>query len=994
MRYINDCGTATHRINVRLTQHTNKIIVTTTRPITPNEEFFFDYGNTYPWTEQCPRITPSDPYITNSDTDTDTEKPPTSFTPRNSHRKIRTTILEPSTEPSNKNKYYYKGLRAKPTGSSKKQTGVYTTKQIKKGTFIISLGTRIQDTEHTRRKHTQMALTNALNWSEPIPPPNRIKHIIAQLSHCIKYDSTAGAVDGHPNIRPHNGIGSHGLAITMLINEPSKSKPNAIFCRDGILIIKDLTPETQIQAYYGPQAEEMRALQGYSLTQNTYINQDNNHHKDQYILPTKSQISKIIQKWTPSFQQDTHPIPTPITNTIPSNHSNPTPAPKPTINISPKPTTTTTDHSDTYWHNNEIGDGRCAAHGCATIISTSITDMVKQYTMFTEHEITKYKNYISHPDHGAQTQEYIDFITSIPSQPNHTDKWIQYCKNTTHALNKKLSNLKRLIRYPSSWQNNPAAQGGDIFKNFIQHHFLQHHDTDVDVITLENTNPLPLYSSPISTHTITQLITSTPALALEPSLIYTSLLRLHNNSIIIFVNTGGHWHTITPLKLLKRKPKSHPHPKNNWPTQIPPIPQTFSITSKTSPKQTTHSPSTPPNKKPKLKTQLTIKQTFIRAAYSKTTPPPPPPPPPPQPPSPPASPTLTTPTPLTELFNAEQTSPSSPAPLTTKTVTKHIKSMLHKRYTHETNYPHIYHQPLIQNIAHTYLHTHQIFNTDLTRITHTDKFTWYSPFPEDKPFGATTGSPLHFLKNKYTWINLSNTHTNIQNQKLAIQAITNSTHPTRILLLTDTITPSFTNPPDQIQTHNLLTLPPHTVTLEQDTLTDHSQHQPPAQLKSTNQNTIYLLLLEHISTPPYHSHNFLRTLTHTLHPTSIHYHPHPHWHNNLTPKQYDELTTTNHKRIHTLPSQLLTFHNNQPNPHYEKDNPTPLWKFPTKESLTLAAFGIGTISKTNFIKHGYDPDVLTKSNLRTIKQLICSTTHHIYKRTLQRENHRKYGAPD
>jgi hypothetical protein len=94
-----------------------------------------------------------------------------------------------------------------------------------------------------------MALTNALNWGEPIPTQARILEIIDSLSHTYAYGCKHP--NGHPSIQPFNNIGSRGLAITMMVNEPISTAPNAIFTADGILITKPIPTHTQIEAFYG-----------------------------------------------------------------------------------------------------------------------------------------------------------------------------------------------------------------------------------------------------------------------------------------------------------------------------------------------------------------------------------------------------------------------------------------------------------------------------------------------------------------------------------------------------------------------------------------------------------------------------------------------------------------------------------------------------------------------------------------------------------------------
>ena len=116
-----------------------------------------------------------------------------------------------------------------------------------------------------------MALTNALNWNEDLPGREKIAQITSALTHTITYGCIKGAIDGHPSISPHNNIGSRGIAITMMINEPMNTKPNAILAADGIVLISTIPPGTQIQAFYGNSYEELRKLQDYTITTNPFF---------------------------------------------------------------------------------------------------------------------------------------------------------------------------------------------------------------------------------------------------------------------------------------------------------------------------------------------------------------------------------------------------------------------------------------------------------------------------------------------------------------------------------------------------------------------------------------------------------------------------------------------------------------------------------------------------------------------------------------------------
>ena len=1048
MRYINDCGQATHRVNTTFTLDANRIIIKTTRPITPNEEFFCDYGPNYPWSTTTPRLEPPDPYVTDSDSEGDTLKSPPdpeSTPTKTSKRKIKVTILEPIQ--INAHAHYYKHIEARPTGSRKKQMGVFTKTKVPRGSFITHLGNRINITTHRHRKHSQMALSNALNWSQPLPSQKDIDNIISLLSHCIQYESTTGAVDGHPDINPYNGVGSWGLAITMLINEPSRTQPNAIFCRDGILIIKDIPPNTQIQAHYGPQAEEMRALQGYSIVNNPYITRDLNHHKDLYQLPSRKTVAAIINKWTPlpplQNTQPHHKTPQHKTNTISPSHLHLNSKPQTKNHFSPnikdppnpnhkrqrllitphtdKPTpphntpkpTPPLNHTSTYWHNNEIPDGRCSAHGCATTTSLSLKDMTTRFKRYIENQIKTYTKYIDQPHTGINTPEYTETIQSLAGG-NSQERWLMHCTNRKQELHKLPQSLNQLLRQPQHWENNVAACGGHFFRDFIIDHY-QKQNISVEVITVRESQYAQKPSGPITTDTILHLLNNNPDLRQQHERHKLSWLEhLHNNTLIIFINPGGHWHTITPIHLLTKPPQQ---PSG---TAIHPWPPSESNTHASTPKHNTPS-SPPPTKRIKTKhtTQLTLKQTLRIAQHKANTSrkhnphaqithqePPPPPPPPPQPPTPLSPPSLQ---PLTPIPNVQQhtISPRPHTPpthenqshhnsrqLTKKTIKRHIQNHIKLQGQSNKTHPPTYFNETIHSILKQHFHLSYTLNSTLTRITPSDYHKWYSPHPQDKPFGAITGSINTFLQNQFTWINLSGPHQNRTHLNQALNAISTSTTPARAVLLTDQQIHHSIHIPTTIRTHTIATFPPHSITFISDNLSDNSHNESDNIPTKSNITTLTILLIETITAPIYHAPNLHTSLQQALPNTQFTFHNNPTWQQNTTLTHYDTFSTFTYPHIPqfdpTIFPGLLKL------PIHEKDRSTKTHttKYLPRAQLTIAAFGIGLVHRRTLIKAGYDPDVLTKENLKRIKHIFRQTTYAIYNRSHKLTQHRKYGAPD
>ena len=63
-------------------------------------------------------------------------------------------------------------------------------------------------------------------------------------------------LDGHPSIYPHKGIGCFGLAIAMLINEPSRGYSNVIFRANTVVVQRLIKAGQELLIWYGNDPEE------------------------------------------------------------------------------------------------------------------------------------------------------------------------------------------------------------------------------------------------------------------------------------------------------------------------------------------------------------------------------------------------------------------------------------------------------------------------------------------------------------------------------------------------------------------------------------------------------------------------------------------------------------------------------------------------------------------------------------------------------------------
>jgi len=112
-------------------------------------------------------------------------------------RKKKAVILKP--HHVGKCKYMWDALTV---GTSKEKAagfGVFATKTLAAGTMIPIVGKRL-----SRSRIDQMEK-------------------LSQLTHAW-VDTDLQPVDGHPRYNPHLGVGSFGLAIAMLVNEPCHKK--------------------------------------------------------------------------------------------------------------------------------------------------------------------------------------------------------------------------------------------------------------------------------------------------------------------------------------------------------------------------------------------------------------------------------------------------------------------------------------------------------------------------------------------------------------------------------------------------------------------------------------------------------------------------------------------------------------------------------------------------------------------------------------------------
>ena len=104
--------------------------------------------------------------------------------------------------------------------------GVYARRAIPKGTFIPIFGLPVPNWETYTHKQSH-------GWVKRF---NRQKLLL----------------DGHPSHYPHGEVGFFGLAIGMMLNEPSGIQaPNCIFRLNSVMVQTDLRAGAELTVHYG-----------------------------------------------------------------------------------------------------------------------------------------------------------------------------------------------------------------------------------------------------------------------------------------------------------------------------------------------------------------------------------------------------------------------------------------------------------------------------------------------------------------------------------------------------------------------------------------------------------------------------------------------------------------------------------------------------------------------------------------------------------------------
>jgi ribonuclease HI len=244
---------------------------------------------------------------------------------------------------------------------------------------------------------------------------------------------------------------------------------------------------------------------------------------------------------------------------------------------------------------------------------------------------------------------------------------------------------------------------------------------------------------------------------------------------------------------------------------------------------------------------------------------------------------------------------------------------------------------------------------------------WRAKSSQDASLGGTLATTVDFVRNRYTWISLSQEFA--QDLDMVKQAIGESHLPARAVALTHV--PITSNDTDNI---TLI------ASFEADTI---SVSDPATRQKTPNTTQLYLIMIENVTTVPI-DWGGLKTSLHTHFPDII-------WHKERSDYDYSGRPQHHHRyQIHHNPS--LVWYREDYHPPTAKDGIiAPKTSKTANFHKLLGALGdLPKSIKWDLVSHGHDIDYLDNKNLTKISTIIRNTALESYRRAEAWRRKRKY----
>lgn len=203
------------------------------------------------------------------------------------------------------------------------------------------------------------------------------------------------------------------------------------------------------------------------------------------------------------------------------------------------------ESSESWWHKNVSGDGRCSLHAAAAVLSYVDTDVfLGDYYRYLDEREGMLKNFLTLTN-ILGNKEYQQYAAERGKNAITSDIQKEWRDNVNTELNNIPINRQSAMTLALSgeWVTSEAATAGIFFKDFIVHQFRKRDRGVVFVQTLVDV-ALPSVSGYYSTPEIRDILDSRNLLVSLNS-------YFKNRRLVIFCLQNDHWHSILPVSLLE-----------------------------------------------------------------------------------------------------------------------------------------------------------------------------------------------------------------------------------------------------------------------------------------------------------------------------------------------------------------------------------------------------------------------------------------------------------